>query len=154
MAASLAESATGPNVPAMFVRLTRPMRTKAGWFAALLYLFCVLAPAAALALGDAASCLTIETPALMHDHDAMPAHAGHASATHHAHDDDAAGHAGHRHDDRTSPNPCCAMLCIFALAADLPVMAKPPLPQSVRLAEDFQRRPGEAPPQLFRPPIA
>ena len=153
MAASLAESATGPNVPAMFVRLTKPMRAKAGWFVALLYLFCVLAPGAALALGDAAACLTIETPAVMHDHDAMPAHAGHATAVHHAHDDDAAGQAGHRHDDRISPNPCCAMLCIFALAADLPVMAKPPLSRSVRVAEDFQRRPGEAPPQLFRPPI-
>ena len=41
----------------MFVRLTRPMRAKAGWFVALLYLFCVLAPGVALALGDAASCL-------------------------------------------------------------------------------------------------
>ncbi len=29
----------------MFVRLTRPVRAKAGWFVALLYLFCVLAPA-------------------------------------------------------------------------------------------------------------
>ena len=41
----------------MFVRLTRPARAKAGWFVALLYLFCVLAPGVALALGDAASCL-------------------------------------------------------------------------------------------------
>ena len=41
----------------MFVRLTRPVRAKAGWFVALLYLFCVLAPGVALALGDAASCL-------------------------------------------------------------------------------------------------
>ena len=40
----------------MFVRLTRPVRAKAGWFIALLYLFCVLAPGVALALGDAASC--------------------------------------------------------------------------------------------------
>ena len=38
----------------MFVRLTRPVRAKAGWFIALLYLFCVLAPGVALALGDAA----------------------------------------------------------------------------------------------------
>ena len=35
------------------------MRRKAGWFAAFLYLFCVLAPGVALALGDAASCLTV-----------------------------------------------------------------------------------------------
>ena len=41
----------------MFVRLTRPVRAKAGWFVALLYLFCVIAPGVALALGDAASCL-------------------------------------------------------------------------------------------------
>ena len=44
----------------MFVRLTRPVRAKAGWFVALLYLFCVLAPGVALALGDAASCLMTE----------------------------------------------------------------------------------------------
>ena len=44
----------------MFVRLTRPARAKAGWFIALLYLFCVIAPGVALALGDAASCLMTE----------------------------------------------------------------------------------------------
>ena len=146
----------------MFVRLTRPMRAKAGWFAALLYLFCVLAPGAALALGDAASCLALETSAAAHSHDAaLPtnvashSHEHHqAIAGHHAHDDAASGHAGHQHDGKDSPNPCCAMLCISALAADPPALANPSQPGSVRVSENFLRLPGEAPPLLFRPPIA
>ena len=56
----LAESFIAISLPSMFVRLTRPVRAKVGWFAALLYLFCMLAPGIALAFGDAASCLTAE----------------------------------------------------------------------------------------------
>ena len=97
----------------MFVRLTRPVRAKAGWFAALLYLFCVLAPGAALALGDAASCLVHQfgTATAAHVHEgAQPEHA--ASHQHHAmqadqHAMDHAdaghampGHAEHQHDGK------------------------------------------------------
>jgi hypothetical protein len=140
----------------MLVRLTKSARLRSGWLAALLYLFCVLAPGAALALGDAALCLTIETPAVAHDHEAvLPAHAHHqAAAAHHAHDDAAARHAGHRHGDNGAPNPCCAMLCVSAIAADPPAVVKPLQPISVCVAENFQRLPGEAPPLLYRPPIA
>jgi hypothetical protein len=65
----------------MFVRLTRRKRVKAGWFAALLYLFCVLAPGVALALGDAASCLLPQsgTAATMQEHEG----AQHADAHQH-----------------------------------------------------------------------
>jgi len=148
----------------MFVRLTRPVRAKAGWFVALLYLFCVLAPGVALALGDAASCLMMKvqptTAAHMHD-GAHPMHAAGASHKHgavHQHHADATGapqeHTKHQHDGKGSPGPCCAMLCVSAIAADLPAVAKPSQPISLCVAENFQRLPGKAPPLLYRPPIA
>ncbi|MEO8316936.1 MAG: hypothetical protein ABI561_01290 [Bradyrhizobium sp.] len=141
----------------MFVRLTRPTRRKAGWFAALLYLFCVLAPGAALALGDAASCLAIEiqTTAAMHER-ASPA----AAPSHHHHEvqGNAApathDHSQHQHGGKTSPGPCCAMLCLSGIAADPPALTTPSQPISIRVSENFQRLRGEAPPLLYRPPIA
>ena len=151
----------------MFVRLTRPVRAKAGWFVALLYLFCVLTPGAALALGDAASCLLHQsgTVAAMHGHqDAQPEHA--ASHLHHAKQADqhamhhadaghaALEHAKHQHDGKGSMGPCCAMLCVSAIAADPPAIVKPVQPISRSVSENFQRLPGEAPPLLYRPPIA
>lgn len=139
------------------------MRRKAGWFAALLYLFCALAPGVALALGDAASCLIvdIQTTAVAHtDEDAL--HAAGSSHHHHevqgSHQADASpathDHARHEHHGKTSPGPCCAMLCLSAIAADLPAIAKPSQPLSVCLSESFERLPGKAPPLLYRPPIA
>jgi hypothetical protein len=151
----------------MFVRLTRPVRAKAGWFVALLYLFCVLAPGVALALGDAASCLVHQSgmAAAAHVHAAVqPEHA--ASHQHHEmqgdqhtmHRADAGhampGHTEHQHDNKGSPGPCCAMLCVSAIAADLPAIAKPVQPISLCVAENFQRLPDKAPPLHYRPPIA
>ena len=136
----------------MFVRLTRRMRAKAGWFVALLYLFCVLAPGLALALGDAAPCFPTEsTPTVVHMHD----NSAHVGAAHElgGHQADA-GDAKHTHDGKTSPGPCCAMLCLSAIPANLPDIANPPLPMSVRVSENYQRLPGKAPPLLYRPPIA
>ena len=145
----------------MFVRLTRHTRRKAGWFAALLYLFCVLAPGVALALGDAASCLSVETTAVAHVHEAMSDAAG---SLHHHHDMQAGQHADagaaphdhtrHEHNGKNSPGPCCAMLCLSGITADLPAIAKPSQPISVCVSENFQRLPGKAPPLLYRPPIA
>jgi hypothetical protein len=145
----------------MFVRLTRPARIKAGWFAALLYLFCVLAPGVALALGDAASCLAtkVEPAAMTHVHDASMHQHHEAHASHHADagatQQEPAKHepAQHGH-GKASPGPCCAMLCVSAIAADLPAVAKPVQPVSVCTSENFERLPGEAPPLLYRPPIA
>ena len=137
------------------------MRAKAGWFVALLYLFCVLAPGVALALGDAASCLMTELPATATTHVHDGAHAASAAHQHgegHQHHADAGGathdHAKHQHDGKGSPGPCCAMLCVSAIAADLPAVAKPVQPVSVSISENFQRLRGKAPPLLYRPPIA
>ena len=132
----------------MFVRLTRSVRAKAGWFVALLYLFCVLAPGVALALGDAASCLMTELPT-------TAAHQHGEGHRHHADTGNATQeHTEHQHDGKGSPGPCCAMLCVSAIAADLPAIAKPVQPISLCVAENFQRLPGKAPPLLYRPPIA
>jgi hypothetical protein len=151
----------------MFVRLTRRKRVKAGWFAALLYLFCVLAPGVALALGDAASCLLPQsgTAATMHVHESVQpqhaeAHQHHKmQADQHAIDHADAGHAmpghaKHPHDSKGSMGPCCAVLCVSAITADLPAVEKPSQPRSVCVSENLQRLPGEAPPRLYRPPIA
>jgi hypothetical protein len=146
----------------MFVRLTRPARAKAGWFAALLYLCCVLAPGVALALGDAASCLMHQRAATAAAHVDT---GDQADATAHRHHDRHAMHgadadhalpapAGHQHDGKGNTGPCCAMLCVSAIATDLPAIAKPVLPISSCVSENFRRLPGAAPPLLFRPPIA
>ena len=160
----MAEPTIGISFPAMFVRLTRPMRANAGWFAALLYLFCVLAPGVALAAGDAASCLMTEIPtaATAHVHDgAQPMHAAGAAHQHgegHQHHADNGNatpeHAKHEHDGKASQGPCCTLLCLSAIAADLPAIAKPVQPISTAISENIQRLPGKAPPLLYRPPIA
>ena len=149
----------------MLTRLARAKRVRAGWFVALLYLVCVLSPGVALALGDAASCLALAVPsaiAAQADEDAPPHHAAGASHRHHgAHAGNHADsgkvvpeHAKHQHDGKASPGPCCAMLCVSAIAADLPVIAKPSQPVSACVSDSYQRPPGEAPPFHYRPPIA
>jgi hypothetical protein len=142
----------------------------AGWIAAAVYLLCCLVPGAALALGDGpAPCLfdTHQPVAMMpmqeelavmaemhgdgssHDHAAMHAHQ-HADAsaapTHH--------HDGNSRDHKASPGPCCAMLCITALPADLPLMVKPSQLMSLCAAAIMQSAASKAPPLLYRPPIA
>jgi hypothetical protein len=149
----------------MFVGLTRRKRVKAGWFAALLYLFCVLAPGVALALGDAASCLLPQSGTAA----TMQAHEGAQHAASHQHHEMQAdqhatlqadaghampGHTKHQHDGKGSMGPCCAVLCVSAITANLPAVTKPLQPRSVCVSENFQRLPGEAPPLLYRPPIA
>jgi hypothetical protein len=165
----------------MFVRLTKPVRAKAGWFAALLYLFCMLAPGVALAFGDAASCLTAEVqPTATTPMPAAHVHAAGASHWHgeaHQHHADTGNatpehaksehgksehakpeHAKHQHDGqqdgKASHGPCCTLLCLSAIAADLPAIAKPAPSISAAISENFQRLPGKAPPLLYRPPIA
>jgi hypothetical protein len=131
------------------------MRAKAGWFVALLYLFCVLAPGVALALGDAASCHVFGMAAdAAHVHEgAQPEHEAshpHQADTGHV----MPGHAGHPHDGKASTGPCCVMLCVSAIVADPPAVANPSPPVSFCVSENFQRLPDEAPPLLYRPPIA
>ena len=147
----------------MFAQLTNPIRFRAGWLLALVYLLCVLAPAAALAAGDPAPCLEAEAGmAAMTQADLMQAELDSVAALHMhragSHDHGAfpaeGHHAHHHHHGNASPRPCCAMLCLSAVPADPPTFAKPSLPTAVLVSAIFLPLRGEAPPRLYRPPIA
>jgi hypothetical protein len=140
----------------MLSHLTRRNRIKAGWLVALLYLCCVLAPGAALALGQQAPWLPaeIKLAAVAGAHgDSHTMHAADASHDHGGMHGDGRADAGHDHDGKTS-GPCCAMLCLSAIPAGLPTIAKPAPPVSVCVSENYRRLPDQAPPLLYRPPIA
>jgi hypothetical protein len=147
----------------MFSLITRSMRIRMGWLVAAAYLFCVLAPAAALATGNAAPCLTDDvqvTVAHMPDHHADGAHVhgdtAHDHAGAHAHHHAAVPDTPvpHQHDGNNAPGPCCAMMCATALPADLPSIAKPVQPVSVCAPEVASLVHDTTPPLLYRPPIA
>ncbi|QOZ47478.1 hypothetical protein XH89_31310 [Bradyrhizobium sp. CCBAU 53340] len=147
----------------MLLQLTRSMRIRVGRLVALAYLFCVLAPAASLAWGNGpAPCLD---DALL----AELAPARQQLATGHMHGGTSHDHAGmhahqhvaaqdvpspHHHDGKGSPGPCCAMMCVVALPADLPSVATPLQPISACAPEIVTSLRSEAPPLLYRPPIA
>ncbi|WP_244521572.1 hypothetical protein [Bradyrhizobium sp. DOA9] len=133
-----------------------------GRIIALAYLFCVLAPAASLAWGSAAPCLGDEALAEL-----VPVH-HHMVASHVAsHGDVPHEHAGtssqtaakdapvpNHHDGKGTVGPCCAMMCVSALPADLPSVATPVRPMSTCAPEIVPSLHSAAPPQHYRPPIA
>jgi hypothetical protein len=150
----------------MLFRLSRSVRIKAGWLVALAYLFCVVAPSAALALGTSAPCLTDDAALAglvpvhhqtshLHADDAAHDHAMNHTQTHdHHHIAAQDAPAEHHHDGKGKPGSCCATMCVTALPADLPSIAKPVQPISTCAPEIAVRVPGEASPRLYRPPIA
>lgn len=151
----------------MLVRLKKRGRVRAGCSIILAYLFCVLAPSLALAFGAPFPCLTdeIQPAVAVHMHDgSMPMmHVDGTAHDHAAHDhgdmqmrhaDDGAPPAKHSHDGKAAPGPCCALMCVSALPADLPMVAGPLHPIATRLAETRQSLRSEAPARLYRPPIA
>jgi hypothetical protein len=138
----------------MLLRLTRSIRIRIGWLVALAYLFCVLGPGAALALGTGpVPCLVDEIggiPAsMMYVHADGSLHGG-KYMHHHA---DAGSPAQHHQHGKASPGPCCAMTCATALPADLPMIVKPSQSASICVSEAYRIARGEAPPLLYRPPI-
>jgi hypothetical protein len=139
----------------MFVRLIRSRRLMAGWIVAAIYLFCVVAPPVALALGSGpAPCLADEMmPVVMPMHADDPAQ-DHGSMHAHHHLADQGVPSGHHHDGKGLPGPCCVMLCVVAIPTNLPAVAAPLRPAAVRLAETGQTLTGRTPPLLYRPPIA
>ena len=137
---------------------------RAGCSIILAYLFCVLAPSFALAFGAPLPCVTdeVQPVAMVHAHE-MPvamvhdggaAHDHAAMHQHHAADSHANILAKHDHDGKSSPGPCCAMMCVSALPAELPSVAAPLHPIATRIAEASQGLRSEAPARLYRPPIA
>ncbi|MET4803036.1 hypothetical protein ABIA96_005637 [Bradyrhizobium sp. LB11.1] len=147
----------------MVLQLTRSMRIRVGRLIALAYLFCVLAPAASLAWGNSsAPCLGDDLVLT----DLVPAH--HQMSSGHMHGDEMHDHVGmqahhqaamqdtpipHHHDGKGKVGPCCAMMCVSALPADLPSFAKPLQPVSACSPEIVASLHSAAPPLLYRPPI-
>ncbi|KWV51513.1 hypothetical protein AS156_12540 [Bradyrhizobium macuxiense] len=137
---------------------------RAGCFIVLAYLFCVLAPSVSLALGAPFPCLTdeVQPVATVHRHEASVSMVGGSDAGHdhhgmHAqHAADAvtplANHS-HHHDGKSSPGPCCAMLCVPAMPADLPSVEGPRHPVATRISDAHRSLRSEAPARLYRPPI-
>jgi hypothetical protein len=141
----------------MFLLLTNAKRIMAGHVLALAYLFCVLAPGMALGFGSSAPWLQhdLKPAAAAHQHDHSAQDFSHAhGAVDGDHRADGTGDTGHQHDGKAGAGPCCAMLCLSAMAADLPAIAKPAQPKSVRVAENYRRLPDKMPAQRYRPPIA
>jgi hypothetical protein len=141
----------------MLLRLTRSIRVKVGWLVAMAYLLCVLAPGAALAFGiGPAPCFGDQLPVVLAPSTQVHAVGAHDHAgthVHHQADVSGAPHK-HDHDGRNSPGPCCPMLCVTALPADLPAIAKPLQPASLCDSEVYRSLSSKAPPLLYRPPIA
>jgi hypothetical protein len=148
----------------MLLQLTRSMRIRVGRIIALAYLFCVLAPAASLAWGSGpAPCLddVLLADLVPAHHQVVASHSHDGNVTHdhagmHAHHQTAAqdAPAPHHHDGKGKVGPCCAMMCVSALPADLPSFAKPLQPISACTPEIVASLHSEAPPLLYRPPIA
>ena len=146
----------------MLLHLTRSMRIRVGQLVAFAYLFCVLAPAAALAWGHGpAPCLdeavlTDVAPA----YQTMPAGHVHGASSQdhaglHAHHQAAQdAPVQHHHDGKGKAGACCGMMCVSALPAEFPSVAKPLQPTSACTVEITASLHSEAPPQLYRPPIA
>jgi hypothetical protein len=138
----------------MLIRLTRATRLRAASTLALLYLLCVLAPAAAFAFGDgsrAAHCLTDGNHGLqsvhLHEHDGGKAHA-HQDGSSHEHSKAPDG----RH--KSSDSQCCGLVCLSALPASILEVETPTLPALIAVSVDQEDIAGKAPERLYRPPIS
>jgi hypothetical protein len=164
----------------MLVRLTGAQRLKAGWFLALVYLLCVLAPTISFALPGQhplAPCLTGEShmTGMVHVSNSAPAQhmhgdghahdhsAAHSSAAHSAAhpDGDHASMAMALNDDSApgkaphSPNGlCCGLMCVSALPATLIDMVTPSVPTVLRVIKGYRTVTDNAPSRLYRPPIS
>lgn len=157
----------------MLVRLTRAQRLKAGWFIALAYLLCVLAPTISFALPGqhpVAPCLTGESHMVgmvhvsnsasahlhgdghAHDHSAMHSSAAHADGDQASVAiDDASG----SHKAPHAPKGlCCGLMCVSALPATLTDIVTPAVPTTLRVTDGYRAVTDSAPARLYRPPIS
>jgi len=129
----------------------------------LAYLFCVVAPSFALANGAPFPCLTdeVQPVTMKHVHEAPVSMAGHDGAAHdhgamHMHHaaDAAVPNGKHSHDGKGAAGPCCAMMCVTAMPANLPSVVGPLHPIATRISETRQSLRSESPAPRYRPPIA
>lgn len=156
----------------MLSRLTRTKRSMAGRLLALIYLFCVLAPAMSFALADgarAAPCLTENEHgmSIVHVHEHGVSQHVHKDGRTHDHSspavasalDDVAAVAADSNSlpvdhHKSSGGQCCGMVCVNALPATVTEFVRPIAPRSICLSTDYRAVADNAPPQLYRPPIA
>lgn len=159
----------------MLSRLTGTRRTTAGRLLALVYLFCVLAPAMSFAFADgarAAPCLTEDKlgMGIVHVHEHVGAVAQHvhkddrshdlsslvvASASEHGQTAAATDHNSSPLDHhKSSGGQCCGMVCVNALSATMTEVVRPTTPRSICLSSDYRAIADNTPPQRYRPPIA
>jgi hypothetical protein len=162
----------------MFMRFTKATRLRAGYFLALVYLLCVLAPAASFAFpggSKLAPCLTDSGHEFgivhMHDDGAGVSRHVHRGGDVHEHPDGQAhfvksvnvdGAAVVADDVPVSADDhpkaagaqCCGLTCVSALPATVIEIVKPAAPMSVRDAENYRRIADNAPPRHYRPPIS
>ena len=159
----------------MIIGLTRTRRVGAGWFVALIYLLCVVAPTLSFALPGSRAvtpCLTeaAHGPGVVPVRNEMPT--PHIHGDGHVHD-----HANvHLHassDDldrsmsmalnaksvpekapHSSDGQCCGLTCITALPATLIDIVKPSAPTALCEIEGARKVTDNAPPRLYRPPIS
>lgn len=152
-------------------RLTKTGRWKAGWCIALVYLFCVVAPGLSFAFADGA----MSAPCIMEDHGAgmnmgdeiaapvnsalMNSASMASAAMDQMHDmammadADAPVKAPHKHQDHAQPR-CCGLVTISAMPAGETVLLKRSTLSSRCEMDRCQAIAGNAPPKLYRPPIA
>ena len=147
-------------VGGMLLRLTRSMRIRVGRIIALAVSVRRARAGSSPRLGQSArrrasttccspsSCRCIIEMQAGHVHgDVSHDHAGT-----HAHHQTAAQDAPAQHHHDGKAGPCCAMMCVSALPADLPGVAKPLQPISACAPEIVASLHSAAPPQHYRPP--
>ena len=139
---------------AMLSGLNKRFRLKAAVALAALYAFCVLAPHTALALANAAHCLT-EPHGAAHVHQEQAATKSHvhADGMAHAHPDTGTPQKDSDADGKSHSGNCCGLFCVTALAHE-PALALfvPPAALLVGLGEFYQLA-GRGPDRINRPPI-
>lgn len=139
-----------PGAPgtAMLSRLGSVWRVRSAGMLAALYLACVLAPAAALALGDAARGAHCLGDGAAHVH-----HAG-ADADTHAHHDGAAPDDERDHGSPAAGSGCCGLFCVSLLPASILAVEAPERIASIETSPASRGVTGDGPDTLYRPPIS
>jgi hypothetical protein len=157
----------------MIIGLTRTGRVGAGWFVALIYLLCVLAPTLSFAVPGSRAvtpCLTeaAHGPGIVHMHADAPI--PHVRIDGHVHDHaNVHSHANSGDQDHSmafngksfpekaphsSDGQCCGLMCASALPATLIDIVKPTAPTALCEVEGYRKVTDNAPPRLYRPPIS
>ncbi len=158
----------------MIIGLTRTRRVGAGWFVALIYLLCVLAPTLSFALPGSRAvtpCLTeaAHGPGVVHMGYDVPAQHVHKDG--HMHDHSGAYSPENSGDDRSisvalngrsvpekAPHlfdgQCCGLTCVTALPATLIDVVRPSGPMALCEVEGYRKVSDNAPSRHYRPPIS